>query len=528
MGSDSKLLDLVSAKRGIDISQMTADLLDLPDESLFENIDKASERIRRAIYTNQPMVIFGHDDPDGVTSTYILYRFLNALGYQKHQYYIPNRNSEMHGIQKSVIDYVRAGEYPLLITVDNGISSANGVEELKALGCDVIIIDHHLVELDQLPDAYAIVNPQLAECHYPFKSLAGVGVVLMFLRYLSRQWQHPLPESFYFWVTVGSLADKVPMLGVNWKIVRYVLDNWELMNDPAINFLTRNYPRIGQKTDIFNFMQYTSRLLANGRQDHGKHLAMDFLLQVGDEKAQTFERLESQKIKWESELNAVFRLMDSLTADFTGDAFVYYDDENAIPYSLLGTAASYVVNRLNVPTLMLKLHNGNMNCEGRSIEGFSMVEAFRWCKEYLIQYGGHVKAAGFTMHPDNYNHFIEAFYAFVAQAIAVPSPEQPECCQSCHQTFKTAMQCQYDAMIAMVELTPQMWSRLEDLMPFGQMFGEPVIRLSGASYESLIRHWTFDINGSQLPGNGLYDLCVIWRSPNVMKLAAYQEIAEKD
>jgi len=494
----------------MDLGDLTADMLDFPDEALLENIEKASERIRQAMFRNQPLVIFGHDDPDGITGTYILYRFLNDLGYQRHQYYIPNRNTEMHGIQRSVIDFVQKGSYSLLITVDNGISSAAGVEELRALGCDVIIIDHHLIQPEQLPDAYAIVNPQLPDCRYPFKHLAGVGVVLMFVRFLSRLWQHPLPESFYFWVAVGSLADKVPMIGINWKIVRYVIDNLGIIKDPAIEFLLRNYNRINHKTDIYNFIQYTSRLIANGRDDSGKHIAMDFLLQVGEEKAIAFELLEAQKISWEAELNSVFRLMDSLTADFEGTAFVYYDDENAIPYRLLGTAASYVVSNIYVPTLMLKNHNGNMTCEGRSTDGFNMVEAFRWCRDHLIQYGGHPQAAGFTMHPDNYNAFIEAFHEYVFRALPSFIQDQP---------------CDYDAVIQRGDLTPQMWSRLEELLPFGQKFAEPLIRITRASLTSIQKHWTLDNAGCFIPASGLYDICAIWKSPSLMKLVAVDEHA---
>lgn len=512
MDSDSILLQQICLRRGFDYEAMTADLLDYPDETLLENVERASERIRQAMFRNQPLVIFGHDDPDGITSTYVLYRFLNALGYQRHHYYIPNRNREMHGIQKSIIDFIREGGYPLMITVDNGISSVTGVEELKALGCDVIILDHHLIQPEQLPLAYAIVNPQLPDCRYPFKSLAGVGVILMFVRYLSKAWQHPLPESYYFWVAVGSLADKVPMVGVNWKIVRYVIDNWELMHDPSIDFLLRNHSRINNQTDIFNFIQNTARLLANGRADGGKHLAMDFLFQMGDDKARLFELLEAERTQWESELYSVFRLMDSLTQDFEGDAFVYYDDENAIPYSLLGTAASYVVTNIRVPTLMLKIHNGNMTCEGRCIDGFNVVEAFRWCKEYLIQYGGHAKAAGFTMNQDNYNQFIEAFHEYVAQ-------NDPTLGQEPH--------CACDARVGISELTPRMWNRLEELLPFGQKFAEPVIRITGVTANDLQPQWTLDTTGGSIPGNGLFDVCAIWKSPSMMKLTAVEKHREQ-
>ena len=184
MDSSNDILNQILRSRNLSQQDLQTNLNMLPDEALFANIDKVEHRIRAALYENEPMVIFGHDDPDGITSTYILYNFLNSCGYQKHRYYIPNRNMEPHGIQAGFIDFVREGNYKLIVTVDNGIASLEGVKQLNALGCDVIITDHHIVQPEVLPPAYAIMNPQLPQCDYPFKQLAGVGVVLILIRYL--------------------------------------------------------------------------------------------------------------------------------------------------------------------------------------------------------------------------------------------------------------------------------------------------------------------------------------------------------
>ncbi len=127
----------------------------LPDEALFANIDSVAERIREAIYNNEPMIIFGHDDPDGITSTYILYNFLNSCGYQRHSYYIPNRNLESHGIQQGFVDFVQKGGFKLVITVDNGISAYTG-GAAQCPGCDVLITDHHLIQADMIPMPIAL------------------------------------------------------------------------------------------------------------------------------------------------------------------------------------------------------------------------------------------------------------------------------------------------------------------------------------------------------------------------------------
>ncbi|MDZ4182685.1 MAG: DHH family phosphoesterase, partial [Candidatus Cloacimonadaceae bacterium] len=330
------------------------DLSQLPDEALLANIEDVADRIRKAMYRNEPLIIFGHDDPDGITSTFILYQFFNSCGYQKHNYYIPNRNLDPHGIQDSFVRFVEEGGYKLVVTVDNGISSFDGVRKLNDLGCDTVITDHHLIQPETLPPAYAILNPQLPDCAYPFKSLAGVGVVLMLIRYLGKQLDHPIPPASYFWTAIGSIADKVTMTGLNRLIVRHVLKNWDSISDSSIEFLQRNYNRLSTHTDIFNFMQNTARLIANGREDHGQHTALRFMLQVGDEKARLFQKLEQQKKTWESELNRVFAFLDTILSGFGGNAFIYYDDDDVVPYNLLGTASSYIVNKLGIPTIMLK------------------------------------------------------------------------------------------------------------------------------------------------------------------------------
>ncbi|HNX37924.1 MAG TPA: DHH family phosphoesterase [Candidatus Cloacimonadota bacterium] len=507
--SSEDLLKQILAHRGIGGDDLIPGLELLPDEALCANIDKVAERIRQALYRNESMVIFGHDDPDGVTSTYILYQYLNSCGYQKHHYFIPNRNLESHGIQQSVIDYVREGGFKLLITVDNGISAWQGVTELNALGCEVVITDHHLVQPDQLPPAYTIMNPQLPECQYPFKALSGVGVALILIRYLSRILEHPVPPSSYFWAAVGSIADKVPMIGVNRRIVRFVLDNWDIIPDYTIEFLIRNYPRINSRTDIFNFMVNTSRLIANGREPGGQHTALRFMLQVSDEKAELFQDLEKQKNLWEHELNSVFGFMDILLNGFSGSSFVYFDDEDAIPYNLLGTAATYVVNNLGIPAIMLKLHNGVMVCEGRCSEGINMVSAFTHCKEHLIQYGGHAKAAGFSMLPEKYDDFLDCYSEYIsAQTSTDTEPEVKE----------------VDAVIVPDDLTPENWEKLEILLPWGMKNPEPVLMLKNCSMQEL--RAKVEIENGNHPGNfgQQYQIVVTWKSPQQVRILDYHKV----
>ncbi|MCB5269386.1 MAG: DHH family phosphoesterase [Candidatus Cloacimonetes bacterium] len=503
MVSDGQdLYKRILKSRKLDEQMLEVSLDNLPDEALFANIDSVAERIREAIYNNEPMVIFGHDDPDGITSTYILYNFLNSCGYQRHSYYIPNRNLESHGIQQGFVDFVQKGGFKLVITVDNGISAYAGVEQLNALGCDVLITDHHLIQADMIPNAHSIMNPQLPYCKYPFKALAGVGVALMLIRYLAKKWEHPIDPASYFWAAVGSIADKVPMIGLNRAIVRYVLENFDQVQDQTVQFLLRNYSRVSTPTDVFNFITYTSRLIANGREEGGNHTALRFILQLSDAKARLFEDLEEQKNSWESELNRVFSFLDTLSLDFVGNFFVYYDDDNVIPYSLLGTASTYIVNRLGIPTIMLKHHNGHTVCEGRCGEGFNMVEAFNSCKKHLKQFGGHVKAAGFTMEPSEYDAFLECFNDYLVDNFNAPDENAP---------------LLYDAECTIDELNPETWQSLELLLPWGQQNPEPSILIRGIN-QGDISALNVDNGSVHLPKERCVDCLLTWRSPNQIRI----------
>ncbi|MCB5224132.1 MAG: DHH family phosphoesterase [Candidatus Cloacimonadaceae bacterium] len=496
------LLGQICAKRKIDPGSLWDTLEVMPDEALLANIENAADRISRAMRENESSVIFGHDDPDGITSTYILYQFFNSCGYQKHNYYIPNRNLEPHGIQDGFINYVKEGGHSLAITVDNGITSPEGIQKLSELGCDTVITDHHLIRPEVLPKAYAIVNPQLPQCEYPYKSLAGVGVTLLLIRYLAKILDHSVPLSSYFWTAVGSIADKVPMTGLNRVLVRHVISNWDELEDPSVEFLLRNHPRVETDTEIFNFIQYTARLIANGREAGGQHTAMRFLLQMGDAKAELFQSMESQQKKWESELGRIFNHLDSIASGFNSQAFIYFDDEEFIPYHLLGTGATYILGKLGVPTILLRHHNGMIVCEGRCGEGFNMVEAFGACKEHLKQFGGHVKAAGFIMEPENYDAFLECYNAWLSENLKPVETHEDE----------------PDVCLPLERFNAVNWSGLELLLPFGQQHPEPRILVKNVRLAEIQKLFTFDHGSRGLPPDKTVDIQLYWKAPRLVKI----------
>ncbi|HNX00939.1 MAG TPA: DHH family phosphoesterase, partial [Candidatus Cloacimonadota bacterium] len=349
--SSVPIFDQILAQRNLTKDALRAGIESLPDEALLTDIDKAASRIINALYRKEKIAIFGHDDADGLTSTYLLFDLLERCGFQNHHFYIPNRMIESHGIQDSFIRYVEQGKFKLVVTVDNGIVAFEGVEKLNQLGCDVVITDHHLTYNDQLPNAYAVVNPKRADDKYPYKMPAGVGMTLLLIRYLARMLKVEVPQGYYIWTAIGSLADKVPLDGVNHILLRYALDHFYQVYDKSFDFLLQLTTDLYTYNDKLSFLNNVAKLFSNGRQDGGKHLIMSFLLADGLEKHQIFTTLDNIRSEQENSIRTVQNFVNTLINDYDGVGFIYYDDRDQIPYQLLGMAASQVTNILHVPAV---------------------------------------------------------------------------------------------------------------------------------------------------------------------------------
>jgi len=431
----------------------------IPDISLMKDIKKAADRIINAVINKQKIMIFGHDDLDGITSTYILFDFLEKIGSQKHYSYIPNRLYENHGMQDGLIKKIKAGKYDLLITVDGGTSSVNAVNRIKALGCEVIITDHHLVP-DELPDAFAIVNPKQKDCSYPYKMLAGVGVTYFLINQIAADLQIATDKNYLFWTAMGSISDKVPLDGVNRIIVKNVLDNWLDFDDENISFLQNylnfNEEYYSQKKNI----KYIIKLLSNGRETDGQNKSLKFLLAAKTEKSEFFNDLSGEVSKYEKKLNAVLSYLDEIKPGNSVLCFVHYDEYGKIPSELIGMSASFIARANMIPAVVLRQKGNGITAEARCTEGFNLVEAFKFCEEHLVQYGGHKKAAGFRTNFHEIDKFIEKFNEYVELK---------------KQAIRDNQKINIDAVIDTVHLdkiSEIIQNDLDFLQPFGE--GNPV------------------------------------------------------
>ncbi len=506
------IFDQILIQKNLTVQQLRAGLEQLPDEAFLSDIDMAAQRIINGLYRKEKIVIFGHDDADGLTSTYILYDFLDKCGFQNHHYFVPNRMTESHGIQESFLQFVEQGKYTLVVTVDNGIVAFDGVEKLNQMGCDVIITDHHLTYNDQLPKAYAVVNPKRTDDKYPYKMPAGVGLTLLIIRYLAKMLKIDVPRCYYIWTAIGSVADKVPIDGVNRILVRYALDNIYQMHDDSFDFLLNFTNDLYTYCEKMNFLNNIAKLFSNGRQEGGNHLIMQFLLASGAEKNDYFRNLDAIRTEHESQVRNIQNFVVSLIEDHDGPGFIYYDNTDKIPYSLLGMAASQVTNKLHVPAIFLKNKQDVIVCEGRCSEGFNMVDAFRYCEEHLIQYGGHVKAAGFTMKPEEIYLFIEKFTEFLHL--------------NEHQILE-GQSIQISCPIMLEDFTDELWDKLNLLQPYGMGNTEPILLLRNVLVPNNLLCFTLEYETKPITDGLHYDLLVQWKSHHTLRIIDYR-LALKD
>lgn len=365
------------------------------DPFLLEGMDIAIDRVFQAIEENEKILIFGDYDADGVSSTSVLLLTLKELEANV-DFYIPNRFTEGYGPNNKAFQWAHDQGYTLIITVDTGISAANEVKFANELGMDVIITDHHEPP-EELPQALAIIHPKLSK-EYPFKELAGVGVVFKLASaLLGRE-----PEEYMELVSIGTVADLVPLVDENRLIVKKGVRQLKQTKRPGLKALLEisgvTQDSISEETIGFAI---GPRINAVGRLGDAKP-AVDLILETDKEKAKrraeeidilNRERQELVTSMTEEAINQVNSLDNSCSNKVI---IVAKEGWNA---GVVGIVASKLVDRFYKPVIVLSIDHEKGIAKGsaRSIEGFSLFENLTKCKDILPHFGGHTLAAGMTL-----------------------------------------------------------------------------------------------------------------------------------
>lgn len=382
---------------------------DFHNPFLFKGMDIAVDRIIKAINNKEKILIYGDYDVDGITSTTVLKKYLMDRGISVDTY-IPNRLHEGYGLNKKAIDTIKERNIDLIITVDCGISAIEEVDYAVRLGMDIIVTDHHEVG-EKLPNALAVIDAKRKDNTYPFRALAGVGVVFKLIQALSIKLEIK-PEEYLKYldlVCVGTISDIVPLEGENRTIAKLGLMLIKVTRNLGLRELIKSsgYKEIDSNTISFGV---APRINACGRMGHEEEALKLFLA----------EDLESAT-KITKELNEYNTLRQSTEKAIYEEAIQeidrnHLDEKNSIVlggkgwhHGVIGIVSSKVTDKYYKPSILLSFEDDIAKGSGRSVPGFDLYEGLTKCEDLLEKYGGHSMAVGLTLKKENLEKFKERF-----------------------------------------------------------------------------------------------------------------------
>jgi single-stranded-DNA-specific exonuclease len=444
-------------------------LKNLADPFLLPNMAAAVERLLRAREQNEPLVIFGDYDVDGVTSTALLAEVLRALGWQV-DFYLPNRMDEGYGLSADgVANCLKKFPVKLLLAVDCGSTAVETIQKLGECGVDVIVLDHHQVS-NPAPEAVALVNPQLVgEKEISFRELCSAGLAFKLAHALVKRGREiNLPGAAEFdlkplldLVALGTIADLVPLIGENRIFVTAGLEKLNTTKRAGILAL-KNVAQISGKIGAYEVgFQLAPRLNAAGRLETAEEslrLLLAENLEAAMPVAQNLDLRNRDRQKIEKSI--VEEVIGVVRAKFDAQKdFVIVEGELLWHIGVVGIVASRVLSEFYRPTIIIGGENGEMRGSGRSIAGFDLAAALRECNEFLVRHGGHAMAAGLSILPEKIDLLREKLNE-LARLKLKPEDLQPP--------------LRLDAEIGLDEISFESLAELEKLKPTGQ--GNPAIQ----------------------------------------------------
>ena len=432
----------------------------LHDATRMLDMDRAVERIVRAIHEHQRVAVYGDFDTDGVTGVVLLHQVLTGLGLDVVPY-IPKRNSEGYGLNLAAVEQL-AAKVQLLITVDCGVSNVAEIERANALGLDVIVLDHHTPPA-VLPAAYAVINPKRPGCPYPYKMLAGVGVAYKLVQALGKT---GLRHSFrgrdlLDMVALGTVSDMAPLDGENRVLVKFGIDAMNLETvRPGLRALIEAAGVTGPIDCRKLGFTLGPRINSAGRIDDAVR-AYQLLLCDDPEAARAMadelNELNMRRRGLQAEVQERAEQLVRSSGKASGRIIVI--DGEDFPAGLVGLVAGRLVETFGRPVLLLE--RGEDSCRGsaRSIAGFSIIDALTECADLFVKYGGHAMAAGFTLQPDR-------LLELETRLLAIAARDLPD--------EALAPRVEYEAELPLASQSFELFDQMQMLEPFGQGNPEPI------------------------------------------------------
>lgn len=440
---------------------------DLPSPFLMADMDPAVDRIVRAIQKKETVCVWGDYDVDGTTGAAVLVSFLREVGCQPI-YHVPHRIDEGYGLNLDGIARLKEDGVNLIVTVDCGISNSHEVETARELGLDIVIVDHHQPP-EELPPAIAVINPHRRDCSFPDKDLCAAGLAFYLViglraKLRSAGWfsRDPDIRRYLDIVALGTIADMVPLKGVNRTLIRRGLAELSGSVRPGVLALKEvaNIPSGMVSAGQVGF-QLGPRINAAGRVDHGMkvvELLTTDSSEVALRIAQELEQHNRQRRSIEAEV--LEQALVQAEAQMNGAALysLVLSGEGWHP-GVLGIVASRIVERFYRPTVVVGLNGAAGKGSARSIRGFHMVEGFRRCAAHLEKFGGHEYAGGLSIKAENLRLFSDAFERVAREYLQASDLSPP---------------LEMDALISFSQIGFALMRELETLKPFGVGNPEPL------------------------------------------------------
>ncbi|MFA6908688.1 MAG: single-stranded-DNA-specific exonuclease RecJ [Patescibacteria group bacterium] len=389
---------------------------DVHDPFLFRDMQKAVDRIMRAIEKKESIVVYGDYDADGVCSSAVLHDILTDLGAHDVHVHLPHRETEGYGLNvPAVKELIKRGSQ-LIVTCDCGTSNIEEITLAQDSGIDVIVTDHHH-QPAKLPKPYAFLNPQLEGETYPFRHLAGVGVAYKLAQALvmhDARTAHRLPEGYDKWlldlVAISTVTDMMPLIGENRTLVHYGLVVLRKSRRAGIQQLVNVMGNTPEKLDTTSIgFQIGPRLNAAGRMDHANS-AFELLIEKDATIATELAEKLDQKNKQRQRLTETL-VKDAEKQISEKPEHIMFVEGAEWPVGLIGLVAGRIADRYHRPVFAMTHKGEEIVGSGRSIEAFDITQALVEHAELFDRFGGHSQACGFTLPQERLELFKKTFHA---------------------------------------------------------------------------------------------------------------------
>ena len=477
----SPVLANLLVQRGIDTLEkakkfFNPQLSDLHDPFLMKDMDKAVERVERAVRNREKIMVYGDYDVDGTTAVALVYKFLRQIGHKDLLFYIPDRYTEGYGISTKGIDHAARKGATLIIALDCGIKAIEKVDYAKRKGVDFIICDHHL-PAEEIPRAVAVLDPKRADCSYPFDELSGCGVGFKLVQAYCQKNGIPFQqiEPLLDLLAVSIASDIVPLVDENRILAHYGL--LRLNASPSKGLLSIikicGLDRHNITIDDIVF-KIGPRINAAGRMrmdendenaaPSGGYAAVNLLIEGNESLAEEFGSVIDG---FNQDRKCIDRSVTQEAHDFIEAHAELKAAKSTVIYNprwMKGIVASRLIETYYRPTVVLTMSNGFVTGSARSVPGFDLYQAIESCSDLLENFGGHMYAAGLTMRPERVEEFTRRFNAYVEENID-PITLQP--------------QVEIDSELFFSNITPAFRRDLNRFQPFGPGNPAPVFVTRG-------------------------------------------------